>query len=95
MGFGLKYRKSMPNVKVAMQAIKFNKDFGFASYSGRMIYQNEKTYKAKVKEVIEPIISCKYPIIASGATPIGSAEHTPDEQLIQKRKWMQKSRGKR
>jgi hypothetical protein len=28
----------------------------------------------------EPIIGCKHPIIASGATPIGSAECTPDKK---------------
>jgi hypothetical protein len=94
MGFGPKYRKSRPNVKVAMQTIKFNKDFGFTRYSGRMIYQNKKTYEAEVEEVIEPIISCKDPIIASGATPIGSAEHTPDEQLFQKENGCRNQEGK-
>jgi hypothetical protein len=41
-----------------------------------------ETYEAEVEEVIEPIISCKHPIIASRATRIGSAERAPDEQLI-------------
>jgi hypothetical protein len=77
-----------------MQTIKFNKDFGFMRYSGRMIYQNKKTYEAKVEEVIEPIISCKDPIIASGATPIGSAEHTPDEQLFPKENGCRNQEGK-
>jgi hypothetical protein len=27
----------------------------------------------------EPIKGCKYPLIASGATPIGSAGRAPDE----------------
>jgi hypothetical protein len=54
----------------------------------------EKTYEAKFEEVIEPIIGCKHPIIASGATPIGSAERTPNEQINSQRKWVQKSRAK-
>jgi hypothetical protein len=45
-----------------------------------MIYPKEKTYEAEVEEVIEPIIDYKHPIIASGATPIGSAERAPDEE---------------
>jgi hypothetical protein len=30
----------------------------------------------------EPMIDYKYPIIASGATPIGSADRAPDEELF-------------
>jgi hypothetical protein len=30
---------------------------------------------------IEPIIDYKYPTIASGATPIGSAERAPDREI--------------
>jgi hypothetical protein len=47
-------------------------------------YFNKKTYEAEVKEIIEPIIGCKNPIIASGATSDGSDERARDEQLIQK-----------
>jgi hypothetical protein len=32
----------------------------------------------------EPIIGCKHPIIASGATPIGSVDHASDEQIIRR-----------
>jgi hypothetical protein len=38
-----------------------------------------ETSKAEVEEVLEPIIDSKHPIIASGATPIGSDERAPDE----------------
>jgi hypothetical protein len=31
---------------------------------------------------LEPMIEYKYPTIASGATPIGSAGRTPDEDLL-------------
>jgi hypothetical protein len=31
---------------------------------------------------LEPMIDYKYPTIASGATPIGSAGHAPDEDLL-------------
>jgi hypothetical protein len=48
-----------------------------------MIYRKEKTYEEEVEEVIEPIIGCKHPIIASGDTPIGSAERASDEQSNQ------------
>jgi hypothetical protein len=48
-----------------------------------MISKKEKIHKYnKVKKVyFEPIIGCKHPIIASGATPIGSTEHAPDEKV--------------
>jgi hypothetical protein len=53
-----------------------------------------ETYEAEVEEVIEPIIGCKHPIIASGATPIGSAERAPDEQLIRKENGCRNQEGK-
>jgi hypothetical protein len=32
------------------------------------------------KLIFEPIIGCKHPIIALGATPIGTAGHAPDRK---------------
>jgi hypothetical protein len=36
----------------------------------------------KKKKKFEPMIDYKYPTIASGATPIGSAGRAPDEELL-------------
>jgi hypothetical protein len=33
------------------------------------------------------MIDYKYPTIASGATPIGSAGHAPDEELLWEKRW--------
>jgi hypothetical protein len=44
---------------------------------GRFIKVSKK--KSCVKEILESINGCKHPLIASGATPIGSAGRTPDE----------------
>jgi hypothetical protein len=33
------------------------------------------------------MIDYKYPTIASGATPIGSAGHAPDEELLREERW--------
>jgi hypothetical protein len=35
--------------------------------------------KSCAEEILESIIGCKHPLIASGATTIGSARHAPDE----------------
>jgi hypothetical protein len=35
--------------------------------------------------LLEPMIGCHHPIIASGATPIGSADHAPDIKLVKSR----------
>jgi hypothetical protein len=34
------------------------------------------------KKKLEPMITYKYPTIASGATPIGSVGHASDEELF-------------
>jgi hypothetical protein len=39
----------------------------------------------KSKQSFEPMIDYKYPTIASGATPIGSADRAPDEELLRLR----------
>jgi hypothetical protein len=41
-----------------------------------------KEKKKKKKKKLEPLIDYKYPTIASGATPIGSAGRAPDEELL-------------
>jgi hypothetical protein len=38
------------------------------------------------KEIFESIKGCKHPLIASGATPIESASHAPDEIKARKKK---------
>jgi hypothetical protein len=34
----------------------------------------------QAEETLESTIGCKYPIVASGATPIGSADRAPDRK---------------
>jgi hypothetical protein len=41
---------------------------------------------------LEPMIDYKYPIIASGATPIGSAGRAPNEELLWEERWRITSR---
>jgi hypothetical protein len=36
----------------------------------------------KKKKKFEPMIDYKYPTIASGATPMGSTDRAPDEELL-------------
>jgi hypothetical protein len=36
-------------------------------------------------DLSEPKIGCRHPIIASGATPIGSAGRAPDRKLIKRK----------
>jgi hypothetical protein len=36
-------------------------------------------------DLYEPIIGCRHPIIASGATPIGSAGRAPDRKLVKRK----------
>jgi hypothetical protein len=36
----------------------------------------------RINQNFKPIIGCKHPIIASGATPIGSVERTSDKKNI-------------
>jgi hypothetical protein len=45
---------------------------------------DKKRRRRQKKEVgeLEPMIDYKYPTIASGATPIGSAGRAPDEDLL-------------
>jgi hypothetical protein len=43
--------------------------------------ENYEYYQSK-KLSFQSVIGCKHPIIASGATPIGSAERAPDEENI-------------
>jgi hypothetical protein len=38
--------------------------------------------KKRRRRKLEPMIDYKYPTIASGATPIGSAGRAPDEELL-------------
>jgi hypothetical protein len=38
-----------------------------------------KKKKSCVKKIFEHINGCKHPLIASGATPIGSTGRAPDE----------------
>jgi hypothetical protein len=38
----------------------------------------DKTFDWKI--LFEPLIGCMHPIIASGATPIGSADHAPNRK---------------
>jgi hypothetical protein len=38
----------------------------------------------KKRKKLEPMIDYKYPTIASGATPIGSAGRAPDEKYFEK-----------
>jgi hypothetical protein len=40
--------------------------------------QTGEVNRTKKKLNFEPMLDYKYPNIASGATPIGSAEHAPD-----------------
>jgi hypothetical protein len=47
--------------------------------------QFQKEKKRYVKEIFESIIGCKHPLIASGATPIGSAGREPNEAKASKR----------
>jgi hypothetical protein len=46
---------------------------------GRRIFKVSKGKKSYVKKIFEPIKGCKHPLIASGATPIGSAGRATDE----------------
>jgi hypothetical protein len=39
----------------------------------------------KLKKKLEPIIRCKHPIIALGATPIGSAGRAPNRKSVSRR----------
>jgi hypothetical protein len=41
-------------------------------------YKQEKLKRKEEKVNFEPMLDYKYPNIASGATPIGSAERAPD-----------------
>jgi hypothetical protein len=47
-----------------------------------MIQKGEIGYTSRRN--LEPIIDCKHPIIASGATPIGTAGRAPDRKIIRK-----------
>jgi hypothetical protein len=40
----------------------------------------EEEEEGRRRSQFEPMIDYKYPTIASGATPIGSAEHAPDRK---------------
>jgi hypothetical protein len=42
---------------------------------------NKKEMK---KKKLEPMIDCKYPTIASGATSIESADRAPDKELFRR-----------
>jgi hypothetical protein len=42
-------------------------------------YKQEKS-EGRIRSEFEPMIDYKYPTIASGATPIGSAERAPDRK---------------
>jgi hypothetical protein len=42
--------------------------------------------KKRRRSQFEPMIDYKYPTIASGATPIGSAGRAPDEKILQEGK---------
>jgi hypothetical protein len=46
---------------------------------GEFIYKVLEEKEKLCEEIFEPIKDCKHPLIASGATPIGSACRVPDE----------------
>jgi hypothetical protein len=46
---------------------------------GSRAYKQEKL-EGRRRSQFEPMIDYKYPTIASGATPIGSAERAPDRK---------------
>jgi hypothetical protein len=48
--------------------------------------------KKRWRRNLEPMIDYKYPTIASGATPIGSAGRAPDEELLWEERWRITSR---
>jgi hypothetical protein len=50
-----------------------------AMTSCKNIRKNYEFYHLK-KSSYEPIVGCKHPIIASGVTPIRSAERSPDKE---------------
>jgi hypothetical protein len=50
--------------------------------SGRNLSKEKKRREEKKKKKFEPMIDYKFPTIASGATPIGSAGRAPDEELL-------------
>jgi hypothetical protein len=53
---------------------------------GSGAYKQEKAEGRRRRSQFEPMIDYKYPTIASGATPIGSAERAPDKKIRQSSK---------
>jgi hypothetical protein len=51
------------------------------SPSARGLTNRKKKEEEGRRSQFEPMIDYKYPTIASGATPIGSAKRTPDRKL--------------
>ena len=49
----------------------------------KFIYFLQEEANSEVYKFFEPIPGCKHPTIASGATPIGSAGHAPNENFLQ------------
>jgi hypothetical protein len=47
-------------------------------------YSYKRNRQDRSQRIFEPIIGCKHPIIASGATPIGSTGCAPDDKSNQK-----------
>jgi hypothetical protein len=67
----------MPSIDSSIATTKAQVTIYFYEFQhARIPSKKEKIDKYEVEKVyFEPITGCKHPIIASRATPIGSAEH--------------------